>query len=97
MFLVVFDLYLPGCVLLVGGTGIDAKPLREVWKADAPMPIDCKMPVSVHTSQSQKHQPIACKLCCRFRPTSWSQTTDEAMWPDAAYALWVPLQESVLL
>ncbi|CAE7532980.1 unnamed protein product [Symbiodinium natans] len=51
-----------GCVLLVGGTGIDAKPLREVWKADAPM----------------------------FRPTSWSQTTDEAMWPDAAYALWVP-------
>ncbi|CAE7274300.1 unnamed protein product [Symbiodinium pilosum] len=51
-----------GCVVLVGGTGIDAKPLREVWKADAP----------------------------RFRPVSWSQTTHEAAWPDAAYAMWVP-------
>eukprot|EP00439_Symbiodinium_sp_Y106_P079517 s1237_g18.t1 len=51
-----------GCVLLVGGTGIDAKPLREVWKADAP----------------------------RFRPVSWSQSTDEAAWLEAAHALWVP-------
>ena len=29
-------LLLQGCAVLVGGTGIDAKPLREVWKADAP-------------------------------------------------------------
>ena len=79
-----------GTVLLVGGTGIDAKPLREVWKADAPLPFGLTGFFSCMRHVCTTFGTFALSARHRFRPVSWSQTTHEAAWPDAAYALWVP-------